>query len=221
MLQNYDKIKLTTYHRPKLEGQGGFKLMDQNDENTQKALMSGYVYGQEEHSFRIFALIFAPPALLIFDIVLWFQYFKSNLPGLLIFAALFTCFFIGLIFVNLKIRSVDNLQFAIYDNRMINQSKTKLIFLDLDATLTLYCTKETREFAYGKSTQNKVFYLFSDHPFSAEHIDGEGMFFLNRLHQHNILIIPENAQTNAWLAQKYGNITIPDCPRVACLPKPQ
>ena len=195
--------------------------MDQSNENTQKALMSGYVYGQAEHSFRIFALIFATPLLLIFDIVLWYHYFKSGLLGLLIFTVLYTFFLIGIFLINLKIRLVDNLQFAIYHNRIINQSKAKLIFLDLDATVTVYCTKETREFAYGKSTQNKVFYLFSDHPFSAEHIDGEGMFFLNRLHQHNILIIPENAQTNAWLAQNYRNITIPDCPRVACLPKPQ
>ena len=179
--------------------------------------LSGYVCGQEERRFRVFALIFATPLLLGFDIFLWFSCFNSQSLGSFICTVVFTCFLIIMVIINVKIRAVDDLWFAIQDSHILNQSNHNSISIDLDTAATIYCTKETREFAYGKSTQNKVFYLFSDHPFSAEHIYGEGLFFLKHLHQHNILIVPETPQTTVWLVQKFGNTTIPKYPRVACL----
>lgn len=113
-------------------------MTDYDNENIQKALISGYVYGQAEHGFRIFALIFATLLLIIFDIVLWYHYFKSNLSGLLIFAVLFACFLIGLIFINLKIRLVDNLQFTIHDNRIINQSQIDIFGFGCNCTPLLH-----------------------------------------------------------------------------------
>lgn len=114
-----------------------------------------------------------------------------------------------------SIRVADKLEFSLEYERILNSwppnNEMELFLFE-----GFFCTRLTCEFGYGKGIiVKKSFYLFSKSPICQNTIKGQGLFILENLNKSNIIIIPKNDQTEAWMNTALKISDIPTFPAVA------
>ena len=126
-------------------------------------------------------------------------------------------FAISLIVSYYSIRVVNNLEFRLEQDRIINIWPKNNI-MELDLSKSYFCTIITCEYCYGKATTKKSFFLFNKKPFDPSLIKGYGLSMLENINKNEIIIIPKNDVVDSWVKQVLKLNNIPTYPAVAFKP---
>ena len=178
-------------------------------------IIQGYICTKEEQILRKYFAPIGLAAMLTFACILFDQAVKYNSSAHWLFAIVWFMFVVCLIARSYSCRIVDNMQFCVKSNIIENTSSRKdSVILDLSAKI--YTTRITHEFAYGKATQERSFYLFSSKPFVLDNLKN-GLYAFKKLHKEGILIIPCNGETDMWYTSIIGTSIVPSYPNVACV----
>lgn len=172
--------------------------------------INGYVLTDSERTARKVAKFVGIPMLLLILIFLFRDTIKNDNSVLLEFCLwLIIDVFSIISFYNYQI--IDDMQFFITDDKLINASKAKnknsIVLSD-----QFYVTTLSLEFGYGKSTQIRVFYLFSHQIFSINDLRGSGLRTLKYLTRNGIVIIPKNKEADEWIQNELKIGSIPEFP---------
>lgn len=182
----------------------------------EKDVLTGYVLTDAERAAQKYIAPFGIGLMAIFACILWIEAVKSGGSVIhYLFACCLSAPTIFLVINSFRMRSIVELTFCIDAKTVSNFSKGKKT--SLHHFQTQFITVLTRDFAYGKATVTKKFYLFSPHPIAPQYIRGQGLSVLKRLSDQNIIIIPQNQSTEAWVIDKLHLASVPDYPVVACL----
>lgn len=172
--------------------------------------INGYVLTDSERTARKVAKFIGIPMLLLILIFLFSDTIKNDNSVLFEFCLwLIIDVFSIISFYSYQI--IDDMQFFITDDKLINASKAKnensIVLSD-----QFYVTTLSLEFGYGKSTQIRVFYLFSYQSFSINDLRGSGLRTLKYLTRNGIVIIPKNKEADEWIQNELKIGSIPEFP---------
>ena len=180
------------------------------------AVLSGYLFESNIRFASKCAPWFGFPIIGLFGVLLWVETIKCffSLP-LLLLAFLWSCLCVWLVWSYNYTRKIDSIKYSCIQNKVINQLQDgkRTVYLDN----TVFAALLKAEFAYGKSTQNKEFYIISNSPISLCTIgDKHGLFLFKKLYQQGIVAIPKSTSTQAWLLEALNIIQISEYPRITC-----
>jgi len=183
-----------------------------------KAYLSGYLFDSNIRFASKYAPWFGFPFIGLFGVLLWVETIKHSfsLPHLLL-AFLWSCMCVWSAWSCIYMHKVDSIEYSCIQNKVINQLQDSKHTVYLDKTVFAALLKV--EFAYGKSTQNKEFYIVSNFPISSYAIgDKQGLFLFKKLYEQGIVVIPKNTFTQVWLFEALGIKQISEYPRITCRP---
>ena len=122
--------------------------------------LSGYLFESNIRFASKCAPWFGFPIIGLFGVLLWVETIKCffSLP-LLLLAFLWSCLCVWLVWSYNYTRKIDSIKYSCIQNKVINQLQDgkRTVYLDN----TVFAALLKAEFAYGKSTQNKEFYIIS------------------------------------------------------------
>ncbi len=179
-----------------------------------KTDFNSYVLTKEEHIIRRYIVpFFGFPMLLLFSLYLWIFAFKHpENVGHWGFASGWFLFVIALMVYFYTHRTIDEMQYHIGEHSISNTTPLKKD-LKLNLFDQLYITLVSVEFAYGKATIMRKFYLFSPQPFSNDDFKGSGgLITLEHFHKLGIIIFPTNERVDKWLNTELKINDIPEFP---------
>lgn len=163
----------------------------------EQSAISGYLC-PDERTLRRYLIPVGGVIMICFGGVLWVEAFR-NIDSLLHWLLAVGW---SLLVAFLLVRSpsvIDNMQFSVEPGRVTNSCPSSGEVV-LEVSRGLFVTTATVEFAYGKATTNKAFYLFSSKHFESDSVVvGGGLSALERLHKRGIVIVPKNKDTEAWI----------------------
>lgn len=176
--------------------------------------LSGYLFENKVRLSNKYFPWLGFPFIGLFGVFLWVEAIKHalSLPHLLL-SSLWSCFCVWLVWSYSYTHKIASLEYSCMQNKVINQLQDSKHTVYLDNTVFTALLKV--EFAYGKSTQNKEFYIISNFPISSRAIgDKQGLFLFKKLYQQELVVIPKNTSTQIWLLEALGIKQISEYPRI-------
>jgi len=185
------------------------------DSGSSKVGQSGWLLTLDERAYAKYGTPFALCSLSLFALFLWWEVMKSEAMFLLIVAIPLTGFLLVSAVNAFRTRGMAYMQYSCEKSMVQNYCRDKTNRVDCSSVT--FITVVERDFAIGKATITKCFYVFSNVPFSSKTIRGNGLFMFKRLWQGSVVFIPVNDQTKNWIQQTFGTIKVAAYPRISCL----
>lgn len=183
---------------------------------TEQTAITGYICTDEERVLIKYVATFGLIVLVLFDCILWVQVFnnKSSLAHWLC-AAGWSGFVAYLVVLHFRCRIVRQTQFRVTPGGIIMNIYNPNNAVVLDVHDGIYITLVSFEFAYGKASKRKTFYLYSATPYTSDLENGGGLYALERIIRKGILIVPQDKEVDAWIASELKISNVPRYPAVA------
>ena len=173
---------------------------------------NGYILTDAERGARQFTKVIGMPILVLL-LIFFVSKTLKNWDNIVMWGVS-SLWFIIVIYAIFNFRGYqifDNMNFYVADNIITNTGNAKTENL-IALSNQFHITTLSVEFGYGKSTQIRVFYLFSYQSFSIDDIRGSGLHTLKYLTQNKIVIIPKNKETDEWIQNELRIGNIPEFP---------
>ena len=176
-------------------------------------ILDGHICTKEERMIRCYGVPFGFIVMLVFACVLWMEATR-NIGSLLhwLFAGGWSAFVASLIVIFCRSSDIAGMQFYINEFEIGNICAKRNTRIELSENV--YFTMYTCDFAYGKATVSRSFYLFSLKPFEDDYIKGEGLFVIKQLNKCGVIVIPRNKETDAWIVSVFKIPEFPSYPKI-------